>query len=83
MQTDAEFFTVEVVVGVLQPQSFLTGALSTEKQVIVYISSVKSKLSSVCSDCRLAKEIKQLIWNDLEGRTRAQKCQTSSICRPY
>ena len=73
MPTDAEFSTMETVVDVLKPLSLLTDALSGEKQVTVsallpVIKHVKSKLSPVSSDCRLAKEIKQAIWSDLQGR---------------
>ena len=72
MPTDAEFSTMKVVIGVLKPPS-LTDALSGEKQVTVsavlpVMKHVKSKLSPVSSDCRLAKEMKQVIWNDLETR---------------
>ena len=63
MPTDAEFSTMEIVIDVLKPLSFLTDALSGEKQVTVsavlpVMKHVKSKLSPVSSDCRLAKEMK-------------------------
>ena len=72
MPTDAEFSTMEIVIDVLKPLP-LTDALSGEKQVTVsavlpVMKHVKSKLSPVSSDCRLAKEMKQVIWNDLETR---------------
>ena len=73
MPTDAEVSTMEIVINVLKPLSFLTDALSGEKQVTVsavlpVMKHVKSKLSPVSSDCRLAKEMKQVMWSDLETR---------------
>ena len=69
---------MEIVINVLKPLSFLTDALSSEKQVTVsavlpVMKHVKSKLSPVSSDCRLAKEMKQVMWSDLETRYTGHK----------
>ena len=73
MPTDAEFSTLESIVEVLKPLSFLTDALSGEKQVtasavVPIMKHVRSKLSPAANDSQLVTEMKQTIWNDLEPR---------------
>ena len=70
-ETNANRCTLlEVIVEVLKPLSYLTDALSGEKQVtasavLPVLQHVKSKLAPDESGGRLAEEI---IWNDLEHR---------------
>ena len=73
MATDAEFSVLEGSVQVLKPLSYLTDALSGEKQVtasavLPVMKHVESKLSVASTDSQLANEMKQTIWNDLEAR---------------
>ena len=74
MPTDVEVSTMEIVNDALKPLSLLIDAVSGEKQVTVsavlpVMMHVKSKLSPNSSlDCRLAKEMKQIVWSDLETR---------------
>ena len=85
MPTDAEFSTLEVVVEVLKPLSYLTDALSGEKQVTAsavfpVMKHVKSKLSPADSDNQLATKMKQAMWNDLESRyTNPGVCEILDI----
>ena len=64
---------MEAIIDVLKPLPFLTDALHGEKQVTVsavfpVMKHVKSKLSPIGSDCRLAKEMKEIMWGDLETK---------------
>ena len=73
MPTDAEFSVLEGLVEVLKPLSYLTNALSGEKQVtasavLPVMKHEESKLSAASTDSQLANEMKQTIWNDLEAR---------------
>ena len=73
MPTDAEFSTMETIVEVLKPLSYLTDALSGEKQVTVsavlpVMKHVKNRLSPVDTDSRLSKQMKEVMWGDLQAR---------------
>ena len=73
MTTDTEFSVLEGLVEVLKPLSYLTDALSGEKQVtasavLPVMKHAESKLSAASTDSQLASEMKQTIWNDLEAR---------------
>ena len=73
MPTDAEFSVLEGLVEVLKPLSYLTDALSGEKQVtasavLPVMKHAESKLSAASTDSQLASEMKQTIWNDLGAR---------------
>ena len=73
MPTDAEFAVLETLTDVLKPLSYLTDALACEKQVTAsaifpVLKHVKSILTPIETENRLAKEMKQLMWSDLENR---------------
>ena len=73
MPTDAEFSTMETIVEVLKPLSYLTDALSGEKQVtesavLPVMKHVKNRLSPVDTDSRLSKQMKEVMWDDLQAR---------------
>ena len=73
MPTDAEFSTLESVVEVLKPLSYLTDALSGEKQatasaIMPVMKHVETKLSPAASDNQLMTDMKKAIWNNLEAR---------------
>ena len=73
MPTDAEFSVLEGLVEVLKPLSYLTDALSGEKQVtasdvLPVMKHAESKLSAASTDSQFTNEMKQTIWNDLEAR---------------
>ena len=67
MPTDTEFSVLEGLVEVLKPLSYLTDALSGEKQVtasavLPVMKHAESKLSAASTDSQLASEMKQTIW---------------------
>ena len=73
MPSDAEFSVLETVVGVLKPLSYLTDALSGEKEVtasavVPLLKHVKAKCTPTTGSSRLAKEMQTTIWSDIEPR---------------
>ena len=69
MPTDAEFAVLETLTDVLKPLSYLTDALACEKQVTAsaifpVLKHVKSILTPIDTEKRLAKGMKQLMWSD-------------------
>ena len=76
MPTDAEFSVLETIVDVLKPLSYLTDALSGEKEVtasavVPLLKHVKTKCTPTAGSSRLAKEMQTTIWNDIEPRYRS------------
>ena len=83
MPTDKEFSVLETIVAVLKPLSYLTDALSGEKEVtasavIPLLKHVKTKCSSADDATALAKEMQKTIWSDIEHRYRSTVLETLS-----
>ena len=73
MPSDIEFSVFEMIVAVLKPLSYLTDALSGEKEVtalaiIPLLKHVKTKCSPSDDASTLAKEMQRVIWSDMEQR---------------
>ena len=74
MPLDAEFLVLEKIVDMLiKPLSYLTDAISEEKEVTVsavvpLLKHVKAKCTPTTGCSSLAKEMQTTIWNDIEPR---------------
>ena len=80
MPTDSDFTIFESVIEVLKPLSFLTDALSGEKQVTVsailtIYKHVKEVLVVSEGDSRMVSEMKRVISNDFAQRNTSPEVQ--------
>ena len=85
MPSDTEFSVLGTIVDVLKPLSYLTDALSGEKEVtasavVPLLKHVKTKCTPTTESSRLAKEMQTTIWNNMEPRYSSHVvCDTLSI----
>ena len=73
MPSDQEFSCLEAVASVLKPLSLFMDALSGEKCVTIsavlpLIKHINQLLEVTTSDCRIVKEMKEIIVTDLTAR---------------
>ena len=85
MPSDTEFSVLGTIVDVLKPLSYLTDALSGEKEVtasavVPLLKHVKTKCTPTTESSRLTKEMQTTIWNNMEPRYSSHVvCDTLSI----